>query len=70
MRPVTLITGASAGIGTELARVFAVHRHELVLVARRQDRLQALADEIVASGRPRPTVRRAWTSRGAMPLRC
>jgi uncharacterized protein len=56
MRPVTLITGASAGIGTELARVFAAHRHELVLVARRQDRLQALADEIVASGRPRPTV--------------
>jgi len=56
MKPVTLITGASAGIGTELARVFAAHRHELVLVARRQDRLQALADEIVASGRPRPTV--------------
>jgi short-subunit dehydrogenase len=56
MRPVTLITGASAGIGTELARVFAAHRHELVLVARRQDRLQALADEIVASGRPQPTV--------------
>jgi hypothetical protein len=56
MRPVTLITGASAGIGTELARVFAQHGHELVLVARREDRLAALADEIAAAGRPRPAV--------------
>jgi uncharacterized protein len=56
MKPVTLITGASAGIGTELARVFAAHGHELMLVARRVDRLIALADEIAASGKPRPTV--------------
>jgi len=56
MKPVTLITGASAGIGMELARVFAAHGHELVLVARRQDRLTALAEEIAASGRPRPAV--------------
>src|SRR5580692_6257174 len=55
MKPVTLITGASAGIGAELARVFAKHGHELVLVARREDRLIALADEI-AAGRSRPTV--------------
>jgi short-subunit dehydrogenase len=47
---VTLITGASAGIGTELARVFASHRHRLALVARRADRLQTLATEIVAQG--------------------
>jgi short-subunit dehydrogenase len=56
VKPVTLITGASAGIGAELARVFAEHGHELVLVARREDRLAALADEIAKGGRPRPIV--------------
>jgi hypothetical protein len=56
MKPVALITGASSGIGADLARVFAGHGHELVLAARRADRLNALADEIAASGRPRPAV--------------
>jgi len=56
LRPVTVITGASAGIGVALARVFARHGHELALVARREQRLHALADEIAATGAPRPIV--------------
>ena len=55
-KPVTLITGASAGIGAALARVFAGHAHELVLVARREERLAALADAIAAEGRSCPHV--------------
>ena len=56
LRPVTLITGASAGIGVELAREFARHGHALALVARRKERLNALADEIGASGGHKPIV--------------
>ena len=47
---VTLITGASAGIGMELARVFAANGHRLALTARRVDRLEALATELAAKG--------------------
>jgi short-subunit dehydrogenase len=56
LRPVTVITGASAGIGVALAREFARQGHELALVARREDRLHVLADEIAASGAHRPIV--------------
>lgn len=41
-----LITGASSGIGYELARVFAEHGHDLVITARREDRLKELADSL------------------------
>src|SRR5258708_27168912 len=53
---VTLITGASAGIGAELARAFASNGHRVALVARRADRLVALAGEIRASGGAAPIV--------------
>jgi short-subunit dehydrogenase len=42
----TLITGASGGIGEQLARVFARNGHSLVLVARSINKLQALAGEL------------------------
>jgi uncharacterized protein len=53
---VTLITGASAGIGTELARVFASNGHRVALVARRADRLTKLAGDIAAAGGAAPIV--------------
>jgi short-subunit dehydrogenase len=53
---VTLITGASAGIGTELARIFASNGHRVALLARRADRLTRLAGEIAAAGGAMPIV--------------
>jgi short-subunit dehydrogenase len=56
LRPVAVITGASAGIGVALAHVFAREGHQLALVARREERLRTLADEIAAKGSRRPIV--------------
>ncbi len=56
LRPITLITGASSGIGRELARVFARNGHGIVLVARRKERLEALAAEIEVDYASRPIV--------------
>jgi len=48
--PVIVITGASSGIGAATARLFAARGYRVVLAARRQERLEALAQEIRAAG--------------------
>jgi hypothetical protein len=53
---VTLVTGASAGIGAELAKVFAEHGHQTVIVARRKAPLAAVAAAIAAAGHRPPHV--------------
>ena len=63
LRPVTVITGASSGIGAALAHVFSAHGHEVVLVARREQALNAVAESVAAKGRPRPTVLRLDVAR-------
>lgn len=46
MEKIAVVTGASSGIGTEIARSLAGAGWQCVLVARREDRLRALADDI------------------------
>ena len=55
-KPVALITGASRGIGLELAKECAKHGHDVVLVARRQDALEAAAGAIEGKYDVRATV--------------
>src|SRR3954451_3912453 len=51
-----IVTGASSGIGTELARELARRGHGVTLVARCGDRLKATAGEIAAAHSVRPEV--------------
>jgi short-subunit dehydrogenase len=55
-RPVTLITGASSGIGAALAHVFAQNGHEVVLAARRVPQLAEIAARIRAAGHRSPHI--------------
>lgn len=48
-RPFAVITGASDGIGRELAHLLAARKHDLLVIARRTDRLALLADELAAT---------------------
>ncbi len=51
-----LITGASSGIGKELANALAERGYELILVARRKERLAALAKELTSTHKTTVTV--------------
>jgi short-subunit dehydrogenase len=68
-----IVTGASSGIGAEIARELARRGHGLTLVARREDRLKALADELAQAHAVRAEVIAAdltdADSRGALPAR-
>jgi uncharacterized protein len=46
LNKVTLITGASSGIGLELSHIFAKNGHDLILIARQADKLYEVADTI------------------------
>ncbi|HSZ36578.1 MAG TPA: SDR family oxidoreductase [Acidimicrobiales bacterium] len=66
-----LVTGASSGIGAEIARELARRGHGVTLVARREDRLKTLADELAVAHEVRAEVIAAdltdADSRGELP---
>ena len=55
-RPLSLITGASSGIGAEFARQLAALGHDLVMTGRRVERLESLATELRAQHDAQVTV--------------
>jgi uncharacterized protein len=62
-----VVTGASSGIGAELAHEFARRGYQLVLVARREDRLRALATELGGVAHVIPADLSLPTDRAALP---
>lgn len=53
---VALVTGASAGLGRAIAAMLAAEGCRVAITARRESLLESLADEVAASGKPRPLV--------------
>jgi len=68
-KPVTVVTGASSGIGAELARVFARNGHEVALVARREKEMVLIANEIAVSAKYKPHVITVDLQRSDAPAR-
>ena len=68
-KPVTVVTGASVGIGAALARVFAGNGHEVALVARREKEMVLLANELAVSCKYKPHVITADLQRSDAPAR-
>jgi len=68
-KPVTVVTGASGGIGEALARVFARHGHEVALVARREKEMVLLSTELAVSCKFKPHVITADLQRSDAPAR-
>src|SRR5882757_984157 len=68
-KPVTVVTGASVGIGEALARVFARNGHEVALVARREKEMVLLANEIAVSAKYKPHVVTVDLQRSDAPAR-
>lgn len=64
-----VITGASSGIGEQLAREFHRRGYQLALIARRADRLSALTDELGPTARALPTDLSKPEERAALPER-
>ena len=64
-----LVTGASSGIGEAIARELARRGHQVVLVARRVEQLEGLADELGARAHPLPADLSVRTDRAALPGR-
>jgi uncharacterized protein len=64
---VAIITGASSGIGEEIAREFGRRGYRLVLVARRADRLTALAEELGGKAHVLPVDLSRRNERAALP---
>jgi len=68
-KPVTVVTGASSGIGEALARVFARKGHEVALVARREKEMILLSTELAVSCKYKPHVITADLQRSDAPAR-
>jgi short-subunit dehydrogenase len=69
MKTTALVTGASAGLGRDYARLFAADGHDVVLVARRRERLEELAGEIASATSARAHVLAADLGDRAAPQR-